>query len=84
MFNALMKLGLVALFALVIAGIASVYRYKRPEFSWRHILAAGPLIYFRPAEYVQPGRARVPKTLFLLSVLLFIALWVCSWVHDNV
>ena len=83
-FNAFLRLGLFATCALAIAGIVYVYRYRRPDRSWRQLFAAGPMLYLRPAEYVRPGYARIPRTLFLLSLLLFITVWVASWVHDNV
>jgi hypothetical protein len=64
-------------------GVAWIWRFKRADVSWLHLLAAGPMIYFRPSSYVEPRHATVPKVCFGLALILFVVVWTTGWIHNN-
>lgn len=57
--------------------------WKKPEVSWYEFMISGPLLFFRPAKYVRPDRARVIRIVVILAFLPFVIGWVMLWLADN-
>jgi hypothetical protein len=63
--------------------LVSLFVYKRPDVSWLSFFSAGPMTIISPSRYLLASKAKIPPMLFALSMLLFVIVWLASWIAEN-